>query len=50
MKANRGGYPLPCLLEVGAQNLPDLLLTAFGQLGQDPLWLLLGLDVPAQEK
>lgn len=46
-----GAHPLPCPLQVTAEDLPDLLLAAFGQLRQGSLRRLggrrlLGLNVP----
>lgn len=46
-----GAHPLPCPLQVTAEDLPDLLLAALGQLRQGSLRRLggrrlLGLNVP----
>lgn len=50
-QAGGGAHPLPCPLQVTAEDLPDLLLATFGQLRQGSFHRLsrrrlLGLNVP----
>lgn len=44
-------HPLPGLLQVAPQDLPDLFLAALGDLGQSAVRVgLLGLDVPGKTR